>query len=180
MNILICTPLYPPDVENTAQYVQELARRLAGAHSVAVLTYGALPEPTEGVVLYGVKKEQSALVRIWRYTGKLFALQKNADVVVAINGASVELPLVLTAPFARARIILNDVDERALAVHRKNALLGALHALARARARVVCALSETPPAKPEILPFSPPPVAEQAQYEASWKAHLEHLETLFI
>ncbi|XKT74503.1 MAG: hypothetical protein ACJKTH_00175 [Patescibacteria group bacterium UBA2163] len=178
MHILICTPLFPPDVEPIAQYVQELARRLSDTHTVTVLTYGALPEPTDGVDIQGVSKDQLTVTRILRYTHKLFTLQRKADIVLAINGASVELPLVLTAPFSRARSLFNYCDTRAHEAQQKNIFLRTLHMLARARAaHTLCAVPAT---KPEILPFSPQPIAAQKQYEADWKAHKAHLESLFI
>lgn len=178
MHILICTPLFPPDIEPTAQYVQELAKRLAENHTVRVLTYGALPEPTEGVEIYGVSKDQPTMSRVARYTQKLFALQRKVDIVVAINGASVELPLVLTAPFARARTLFNYCDTRAHEARRNNIALRTLHALARTRARHT--LCDVPPAKPEVLPFSPAPIANQKAYDVGWTEHLKKLETLFI
>jgi hypothetical protein len=169
MKILLATPLYPPDVAQPAPYTKELASRLAQAgHDVVAVVYGRLPEPVAGVRIVGVDKRQALPARLWDFYRTLSREAREADIIVAENGPSVELPLL----FVRGRIVLHVGDRAALGKG------GVLAALARWRAAHV--VTDMPPERPEILPFVPRPDAALAHYEQSWTTHLAHLQTLFI
>lgn len=168
MRILIATPLYPPEVAPAAAYAKELARRLAENHEVAVLAYVHLPETLPGVRVVTIEKRQPRLARLRSFRAALALEAARADAVVALNGASVELPLLFGT---RAPVIFCIADANA------HARAGILERLARVRARAVVA--NVPSPKPEILPFADYPVNALAAWETAWQEHIAMLEKLF-
>jgi len=176
MKVLICTPLYPPDIEPCALYTQELARRLAETHEVTVLTYGLLPEPTERVQIIGVNKEYVLPVRLARYAQKLFTLSRGADAIIVENGPSVEFPVLLVALFFGMRSIFHESDVRAQTVRERNPVHTFVHTLVRERSSAH--LFGKLPERPEIMPFEEPPTSLQAVYESEWTTHLAEVNGL--
>lgn len=177
MKIVLATPLYPPDVAWPAPYTKELARRLSPAHTVSIVTYGDLPEHIDGVVITAISKRAPRLIRLIRYTRALIKAAHNADLIYAENGASVELPLVITSFLSRTPIVLHVGDERAHKRASSQLPLKSIYNAARSSAKKV--LTDSPVPRPEILPFKEYPTNEMAAYEASWHKHLETLEDLF-
>ncbi len=179
MRILICTPLYPPDTEPSARYVQELATRLTSrGHTITVLAYGALLEPTVGVVLHPIPKEAPLSIRLMHYARALLQLQQHVDVIMCENGPSVELPFFLTSFFTHVKRILHDSDVRARAVRKRHIIFDTIHRAARLRADSV--FVGTPLPRPELLPFTPHPAEAFTQYEVSWVRHLDALTRCVI
>lgn len=177
MNIVLATTLYPPDIEEPAPYTKELARRLAGrGNMVTVVTYGRIPEALPGVTVVTVNKRRPLPVRLVAYTYALWRAAKNADVVYAQNGASVELPLVILS-FKKTNTVLHIGDARALEHTKTNALLRAIHRLAAQRAHAV--VNDRPLPRPEVLPFDPPNLIADQVYRRSWENHLENLLKYF-
>lgn len=173
MNIVLATTLYPPDIEEPAAYTKELARRLVGhGNTVTVVTYGRIPEVLPGVTVITVNKRRPLPVRLVAYTHALWRAAQTADVVCAQNGASVELPLVMLS-LSKNNIVLHVGDARALEHAKTNTLLGVIHRLAVARARAL--VPECPPPRPEVLPFDPPNLKADQEYQRSWEEHLENL-----
>lgn len=171
MRVLIVTPLYPPEVADAALYAKELARRFSKSHKVTVVTYAHLPEEACGVSVVTIDKRQPRLVRLRAFREALVLALKNADIVLAINGASVELPLLLTPIPKSVPLVFCTADAVA------HARAGLIERLAFARADTV--VRELPQRRPEILPLEPEPTEALAAYEASWATHLRALESLF-
>lgn len=169
MRILIATPLYPPEVADAAAYAKELARRLSKNHEVAVVAYAHLPEMLPKVRVVTIEKRRPRLMRLRAFRAALAREAARADAVVALNGASVELPLI----FGIKVPIIFCIADRAAHAH-----AGMLERLARARARAV--VHDAPPQKSEILPLEPRPTAALAAWEAAWQAHTARLNALFI
>lgn len=170
MRIVICTPLYPPDIEPSACYAQELATRLSREHEIIVLTYGSLPEPTSRVEVHGVSKESPLLVRLVKYFFALKVHARSAGAIIFENGPSVELPILACSFIARKRFLFHEGDDRARLARTRNWIHMLLHQALRARIHVH--LQDTPPLKPEVLPFAPAPVLKYEQYEEAWQNHL--------
>lgn len=178
MKIVLATPLYPPDVAWPAPYTKELARRLSPTHTISVVTYGDLPEKVSGVAITAVSKRQPLALRLLRYTLALWRAARQADVLYAENGASVELPLIVVSFVSRTPIVLHTGDERS---RRRAALRTTLHAIEHAAlnsAKKV--MNDSPLPRPEILPLAEYPTSAFAAHEASWIKHLEALEDIFI
>ncbi|HEX8947032.1 MAG TPA: hypothetical protein VF829_02355 [Candidatus Paceibacterota bacterium] len=167
MRIIIATPLYPPEIGSAAVYAKELARRLAEHHEITIVAYARHPEQVPGVTVIEIDKQQSRLARIFTFRKALAQAAKNADAIIAINGASVEFPVLLgsTAP------VVFCVADKAAHEHG-----GLLERLAFARARSV--IMEVPDSKPEILPLEPEPTDAIAAWDAAWDAHVHSLEQI--
>lgn len=179
MRILIVTPLYPPDIEPSACYARELAERLSINHTVTVLTYGALPEPTPKVTIRGIRKDIPLLMRLIAFTTALFIECSKVDVVFFENGPSVELPVsIISLFFSGPLLIAHEGDIRAQEFRKKSWLRTLLYQ--RAHRKRTAVLSSTPHSKPEILPFTPKPAKALAEYEQSWKRHLVEIDTLLL
>ena len=176
MKIVLATPLYPPDIGEAAAYSKEAARRLSEKHDVTVVAYGRLPENVPEVRVISVSKQRPVLVRLFEYTVALIREARDADVIYAQNGASVELPVVVASLFTRTPFILHIADAPAHGRSKKSAVLGFIQGLAHNRARTVFA--DMPLERPEILPFEPYPEGDVASYEASWREHLGTLERI--
>jgi hypothetical protein len=166
MRVLIATPLYPPEVADAAVYAKELAKRLSERHEVTVVAYAHLPEELPGVKVVAVEKRQSRLARLSAFRKAFAETARDAEIVIAINGASVELPLLA----ARFPFVLCLADRTA------HARAGLLERLVRARARAV--VDSTPPHRPEILPLEPKPEEALAAWEAAWRVHIAQLDSL--
>lgn len=167
MKIVLTTPLYPPEIADAALYAKELARRLAPDHQIIVVTYARLPEQLPGVTVVAIDKRQPRIARLRAFRNAFVSAVRDADAVIGINGASVELPLLLATRPASVPLVFCVADTGA------HARAGLLERLAFMRATHV--LSDLPPRRPEILPLEPAPIVELAAYEASWTAHLATL-----
>jgi len=177
MKILIATPLFPPDVAKPALYLKELSRRLAEKHDVTVLLYGHLPEHVEGVSFKCVDKRRLAIARLPQYFFSLLRALRNADVLYVQNGASVELPMVLVSLLTHKRFILHigDKASRERATH--SVPLRYIETFAIKQAGEI--VTDTPPPKPEILPFEDRSEEKLTEYNASWDTHIKMLENIF-
>jgi hypothetical protein len=144
---------------------------------VTVVTYGKLPEQVAGVAIIAVPKNRMLVARLFDYTFVLLKAARNADVVYAQNGASVELPAALVALLTRRPLIMGLSDTAAHERAKKSGALGMLERFALGRAKYI--VTDLPLERPEILPFGLNPEEEMQEYEASWRAHLTRLENLF-
>jgi len=177
MRIAIATPLYPPDTAPAALYAKELAERLSNSHTVSLVVYGHLPEPIEGVHIVSIKKRLPLPLRLLAYTSSLLTETRRTDVLYVINGASVELPLLLVSRLSRTPFIFIAADADAFARADNSR---ALRFLQRKAMRRSSAFIETlPMPRPEILPLEARPVEALATYERSWQEHLALLTTTY-
>lgn len=175
MKIVIATPLYPPDIEETAAYVKELARRLSLEHFVTIVAYGAIPEEVPSVRIVVVSKRLPILLRLIAYTFALMREARRANLIYAQNGASVELPSAIATLITRTPLIMHTADPRAYQAAHQNLLRFLVQRSVYWLARVV--VTDMPLPKPEILPFGPP--ANTAAFEESWKQHSQLLAASF-
>jgi hypothetical protein len=108
MNILLLTALFPPDVSQPSAYAKKLATVLAADQNnqVQVLHYGELPEQVPGATIHSIKKDAPKLKRIWSYTQRLMELRTSNDVLIILNGPSVEIPFLLLAPILHRKKII--------------------------------------------------------------------------
>lgn len=181
MNIVIITPLFPPDIGDPAPYTKELAKRLAG-HTVTVWCYGHLPEKVAGVEIHTVSKRSSLMLRMLRLTKALYSNAKQDDILCVQNGASVELPAVIVSLLTRTPLVYAISDAIAQKHTQQSLLRGIVAKIARKRAVTVIEDSSGAPLplhKPEVLPLSPYPESAIEQYETAWKHHLSQLNEIF-
>lgn len=175
MNIILATPLYPPDTAPVALYVKELAARLKDKHKITIITYAHIPEEIEGVTIVEVKKRNFLPVRLLAFVVKLFQEVRDADFIYAENGPSVELPVVLVSMFTRIPFLLHMGDRPAHKRVKKNIVLRVVESVALKYARKT--IWNLPLSRPDILPFGPQP--DFTQYELSWSTHLHDLDNAF-
>lgn len=173
MRILIATALYPPDTAPAAGYAKELARRLAGEHSVRVATYGSLPEGVPGVHICAVRKALPLPMRLIAYTRLLFNEARSAERVIILNGASVELPASIALALTRRRAVVVCADQADSEARTARPLL---RTLGRFVERGRETISEVPPPRPEILPFEAYPEEALRAHEDAWRRHLQQLK----
>ena len=180
MRIVLATPLYPPDVAFPAPYTKELAKRLSAINpsfEITVVTYSDIPEEIPGVKILAVSKHKPLITRLIGYGELLARALKNADIVYAENGSSVELPLAFVLLFNKAPLIVHLSDTFSHTRASQHLVYGIIERLALTRAKKV--ITDSPLSRPEILPFVPAPTTELEAYENSWKKHLEMLVQLF-
>ena len=201
MKILLISALYPPDIADTARSVKELAQRLRAQHTISILTYGHIPEAIPDVHIITIQKKLRTLIRLIRFTHALWKYGRTVDVIYAVNGPSIELPLIFTSYFIRTPVVLYLGDERALCLTMTHPLLKVLLTSAiRASSKIIsdsnasCVhvytkslpdkkniVCHTPLLRPEILPFSILPPDALTLYEDSWNKYIALLnKTIFI
>lgn len=192
MKILLISALYPPDIADTARSVKELAQRLRAQHTISILTYGHIPEAIPDVHIITIQKKLRTFIRLIRFTHALWKHGRTVDVIYAVNGPSIEFPLICTSYFMRTPVILSLGDERALCHTTTHPLLKILltsairvsskiisdsnasyvHAYTKSlsdKKNIVC---HTPLPRPEILPFSILSQDAFVLYENSWNAYI--------
>lgn len=170
MKIVIATPLYPPEIGKTAAYTKELAKRLSENNEVTIITYGNLPEEIDGVTIIPVNKNLPLLQRLTLFTYQLIKHRKQADIIYAENGSSVELPVGIVTLLTKKSLILHIGDIAAV----KHALIR--NFVERLSKEVVTDITQE---KPEILPFDEVTEEENKKYKESWKNHISILQKLF-
>ncbi len=176
MRIVLATPLYPPEIAEPGPYIKELAKRLVKLHGVTIVAYARLPEKVPGVRIVAVDKRQPLLRRLISFFFALLHAAREADIIYAMNGASVELPVALLSLFMSRPLIVRIGD---MAAHER-ARSGWLRSIERSaftRARRV--ITDGPAPRPEILPFETFPAEQLGTHERSWEEHLRMLEDLF-
>lgn len=141
MKIVIATPLFPPDIGRPAEYVKELAKRLAGRCSVTVVAYGSLPEQVPGAKVVTVPKNWPIPLRMVAFTWRLWRELKGAQAVWVCDGASVGLP---SATAARLRgipmirhMLMDEAAERVKFSGRRSRLIEWLQGFVLKQARRV-------------------------------------------
>lgn len=177
MKIVIASPFYPPDTEDTAVYTKKLSERLVLLHDVTVVAYSRLPEETNGVKIFFVNKRWPLFFRLIAFTIVLFRVVRKADILYVENGASVELPVGVVAMLTRCPFFIHIGDTRAKTRVLENFFLKKIRRFVKNRS--VCEITDIPFHCPEILPFGLPPTEEQAKYEDSWEDHIKKLTEIF-
>ena len=176
MRIVLATPLYPPEIAEPGPYIKELAKRLVKLHKVTIVAYARLPEKVPGVHIVAVDKRQPLLRRLISFFFALLHAAREADIIYAMNGASVELPVALLSLFMSRPLIIRIGDTAA----HERARSGWLRSIERsAFARAHRVITDGPAPRPEILPFEAFPAEKLGAYERSWEEHLRMLEDLF-
>lgn len=177
MKIILATPLYPPEISESARYVKELAKRLIKRHEITVVAYAHLPENVPGVRIISVNKRRPLPFRLVAYTLALWRAARAGDVIYAENGASVELPAGLVALITRRPLIFHMGDKNAEMRASENKLLGFVGSLAMRHAQRI--ITDMPVKRPIIWPFEPFPKTKFNEYDKSWDEHTKTLEEIF-
>lgn len=113
MRIILATPLYPPEIEDLSVYVKDLAEQLKNQHQITILAYASQPEKISGVNIVVVNKRQPLVVRILRYTFKLFRMSRQADVIYAQNAVVAGLPAIIVQWLLGIPVVINFAEDEA-------------------------------------------------------------------
>ncbi|OGD67264.1 hypothetical protein A2442_00635 [Candidatus Campbellbacteria bacterium RIFOXYC2_FULL_35_25] len=178
MKIVIATPLYPPEIAESAIYSKKISELLTKeGNETTVITYTKIPEEIVGVKIISINKQMPLPIRLFVYTKKLLKLAQENDIIYAQNGASVELPVAIVVLLTSKPLVINTIDEKADEQTRENTLLRYIQKFAFNKADKI--IWEKPLSKPEILPFQENPKNETREYEMSWKKHTKSLMEIF-
>ncbi len=187
-NILIVTPLLPPDVMMPSSYVKELAGRLSKTHNVTVLAYNHHPETIAGADIISVEKRYLLPLRLIKFTYKLLRQISKTDFILLQNGVSTELPTLLASFVSRKPILLHISDLKANQKMPRTIIHKAIHTILKKRTTVTlttqpncpnCVYVDNPISRPEIHPLEDFPEKDMAEYELYWKKNLATFEALF-
>lgn len=174
MKILILSPLFPPDTGAPADYVKELAARLAPEHETKLLVYGYLPESVTSVTIQAIDKRSLLPFRLFSYT-KALLTYRDADLLLVQNAPSVELPLLLARLILKVPYVLVESDPIA-AVSSTRGFYKQLHSYIKKSAKKVIALPpEATYKKAEVLPFVEFDAAGEARRQTWWNDHVTSL-----
>lgn len=166
MHIVIATPLFPPDVEESAVYVKALAQQLARTHTVSVVCFTPIPESIPLVTIHSIPKGLSHISRIRTFSKTLHVVSKDADILVIENGPSTEVAALLCWIKKPAHTIVFDVSDTRAVTAQTKSLFKQILAYAVSKAATVV-IDEKLLDRPERFPFSNPPLALFAAYEES-------------
>ncbi len=150
MRVVILTPFFPPDIEPSALYAKELARRMPGS---VVVAYALYPECVPNANIIAIPKNLPRSLRIFFFTivGCWYAAGAH---VIALNGPSVDITLKVILFFASK--------------------VTRLHADTRCKKEV--GMIDIPRPRPEIHPLNPHPTEALVSFEAAWRDHLQKLD----
>ncbi len=113
MKIILATPLYPPEIEDLATYIKELAKRLRGIHKIVIVAYASTAEEIPGVTIVTVSKHFPLPVRLLRYLFLLFRVSRGADVIYTQNAVAAGLPAVVIGRLRSIPVVLNFAEDEA-------------------------------------------------------------------
>ncbi len=107
MRILIATPLFPPELGEPAEYVWELAQRLATEHSVTLLTYAHAVVPIPNVRIIQIEKQHRLLRRLITYTRALLREVHTTDLIYAQKAGAAGFPAALVSKLRNIPLIVH-------------------------------------------------------------------------
>ncbi len=113
MNIVLATPLYPPETEPLASYAKELSLRLADHHEVTIVAYASTSEWAPGAKLITVSKRRRLVVRLIKYTRMLWSVTKDADIIYAQNAVASGLPSLIISTLRNIPLVINFEEDEA-------------------------------------------------------------------
>lgn len=113
--ILICTPIYPPEIGGPATYTKELSERLSDKYDITILTYGEEGKspvfPNTELII--IKKSLSMFVRVFLYTFKLLQISEKFEVVYVQNAVAAGFPVAINKILRGTPYILKFVGDEA-------------------------------------------------------------------
>jgi len=111
MNIVIATPIYPPEIGGPATYTKELVGKLKGNHNLTVVAYTHNGTEIPGSTLIGVEKHLSLPLRLTTFFFAIYKAAKEADVLYVQNAVAAGLPTVLAGLLRKKPVVLKFVGD---------------------------------------------------------------------
>ncbi|MFA6467166.1 MAG: glycosyltransferase [Patescibacteria group bacterium] len=113
MKIIIATPLFPPEIEDIANYSRDIAMHLKENNQVQILTYAGPVEEIVDLEIFTINKRQSLLFRISKYFIKLLKLARQVDLIYVQNSVAVSWPAILVKIITGRKVIINFIEDEA-------------------------------------------------------------------
>jgi hypothetical protein len=177
MRVLILTPLFPPDVSPAAVYAKRLTMSLSAVPAliVTVVHYGQFPEKAGEATLVSVKKDTGIPQRLLSFTKRIWLLRHH-DLIIILNGPSVEVPYLLISPFSRGQhlYIKNDLS----ASQAQRWLLKILHILVQRRVAKTITPTTDLLTPPFLHPLDEATKTAHAAFITSWEHHMATITKL--
>ncbi|MBI2453290.1 glycosyltransferase family 4 protein [Candidatus Peregrinibacteria bacterium] len=114
MNILIVTPIFPPEIGGPATYVYELSQRLKKKHKITVVTFAEKVKKLEGCKVILVRLKYNFLGTVRRQFALFKTIAKNikqTDIIYAQGPYVVGLVSLLVAKIFQKKIIIKFVGD---------------------------------------------------------------------
>ena len=180
MNVLIVSPLFPPDASLSARYTKELGVRLSQSNQVSILHFGVLPESIKNVSFTSISKKSSLWLRAIKMTYVMYRASKDADVILLQNGPSVELPTLLISYLRKKKIICFYSDAKSKQRVTTSRWQRKVHVMLSKRCSECIAISNIADyVSPMIHPLKEAPESELRAFEESWSQHLDVINHAF-
>lgn len=118
MKIVLATPLYPPETDRQARYIERLALALQSNHQVSILAYADQVESNDKLNISVVNKHQTLWLRLIKFFSRLSHLAQGADLMFVQGALAAGWPAILVQKFKKIPTIINwsedEVYKRAL------------------------------------------------------------------
>lgn len=178
MRILIVTPHFPPDTTPSANYVGELAERLASTHQITILLFGDTSVIVPGVKIITINQHRPVLFRTWSFMVRLRSQAILNDLVLIQNGPAIEMPIYFTLSQTKTSLIMLESDQASLDQTNQHPRWREIH---RRLKKIALTLTTTDTTWPDNQSRQ---IAEGAsnkndRWEESWQEHLNDLQKLF-
>ncbi len=174
MRILVLTPLFPPDVSTSAVYIKKLVTKLSVNYDVTCLHYGQLPEKAGATTLVSVRKDVTTIKRLASFAYAIWR-QRHCDIVLVMNGPSIELPFLLVHLLKRTKLVYVESDPNAIT---KASFIGkTLHRLMSKKSSVVLKPASTILNRPLLHPLDNTNLTDVTNYEQNFALHVEEVIT---
>jgi len=111
MNILIVTPIFPPQIGGPATYVWELVKRLKKKHNITIVYFGSKRKKIAKATLILISTTKNTLSRQSRLFASVFSHSKHADVVYIQGALIVGLTAMLAAKLRCKKTLLKFVGD---------------------------------------------------------------------
>ena len=111
MKIVIATPVYPPEISETAIYIRNLATHIRDAHETTIITYANAVEDISGVKIIAIKKSRRLPVRMALYTIALFRISKGVDVISTYEILASGLPALIVGFLRQVPVVINFTED---------------------------------------------------------------------
>lgn len=113
MQIVLATPVYPPEIGGPATYTKELCERLSDTHHLTVVALSDEGREFPRTKLIKISKQQNLSIRLWKFFTALYTSSKEADLIYVQNAMAAGLPTALVSIFTGIPFILKFVGDEA-------------------------------------------------------------------
>jgi glycosyltransferase involved in cell wall biosynthesis len=111
MQVLIVTPIFPPEIGGPATYVYEVGTRLSPKHDLKIVTFGNQVDKLKGVPVKNIPLTGGPLARQARLFAAIWHQSKKTDLIYAQGPFVVGLAANLVAKLRRKPVVMKFVGD---------------------------------------------------------------------